>query len=441
MNEPFFPLPIPRDPESGLAAVLSRLLRRRARTRRPRSGALEARAAAAVGLAALLVVFASAFVGIRFAGRAYPPGALALLRFGVASIALAGILLARRRRIPLPATRDLPGLAASGLFGVTLYHLALNAGERTVNAALASLLINTTPIFAALLASAALRERPRPRTLAGIAIGFAGVAVVSLGGPGGHALDRGALLVLGAALASAIYYVIEKPYLARYPALDVTAWGFWWGTALLLPFAGQLAGALGAAPTSATLAVVYLGLFPAALGYVGWSVVLSRMEVARATTLLYLIPPVAALLGWALLGEGLGLAAALGGAITIAGVALVSAVGTAVPERDRARHVAQRPFRLVPPAAADRALGERALAACAAGRVQAPAVHGHDHGLGFGRGVETPSGPFAAVLAATEPDGDSVGAEAGVFLELVLARRVTSPERIRNDRTLPLRRP
>lgn len=281
------------------------------------------RLAAIVGLAALVAVFASAFVGIRFAVRAYPPGALALLRFGVASLLLAAALLVRRGRLPFPAPRDVPGLAASGLFGITLYHLALNAGERSVSAAAASLYVNTTPIFAALLATATLRERLRPRALAGIAVGFAGVAIVSLGEPGGLALGGGALLVLGAALCSAIYYVIEKPYLARYPALDVTAWGFWAGTALLLPFGGQLAGALREAPAPATLAVLYLGAFPAALGYVGWSFVLSRMDVSKATPLLYLIPPVAALGGWGLLGEGPGFMAALGGAVTIAGVALV----------------------------------------------------------------------------------------------------------------------
>ena len=283
------------------------------------------RPAAVVGIALLVAIFASAFVGIRFAVRDYPPGALALLRFGVASAALAGALLVLRGRLPLPARRDIPGLAASGLFGVAVYHLALNTGERTVTAAVASLFVNTTPIFAAVLATLALRERPRPRVIAGIAIGFAGVALVSLGDSGGFAIDRGAVLVLIAALASAVYYVIEKPFLARYPALDVTAWGFWAGTALLVPFGGQLAGAFRDAPASATVAAVYLGVFPAAIGYVGWSAVLARMDVARATTLLYLIPPVAALLGWGLLGEGIGLAAAAGGAVTLAGVALVNA--------------------------------------------------------------------------------------------------------------------
>jgi drug/metabolite transporter (DMT)-like permease len=369
------------------------------------------RAAPAVGLAALIAVFASAFVGIRFAGRAYPPGALALLRFGVASVVLAGALLARRGRLPLPAFRDVPGLAASGLFGITLYHLAINAGERSVSAGVVSLFVNTTPIFAALLAMAALRERPRPRTMAGIAVGFAGVAVVSLGGSGGLAFGRDALLVLGAALASAIYYVIEKPYLARYPALDVTAWGFWSGTSLLLPFGGQLATTIGEAPASATLAVLYLGVFPAAIGYVGWSVVLSRMEVARATTLLYLIPPVAALLGWVLLGEGLGVAAAIGGAVTIAGVALVnprrrapespaaSPVRAAMGERERAGHVSQRVGRLVPPAAANCALGERLIATPATCRVHAPAVDGHERRGAIRRRVQAPPDPLAAFLA------------------------------------------
>jgi drug/metabolite transporter (DMT)-like permease len=409
------------------------------------------RIAAALGLAALIAVFASAFVGIRFAGRAYPPGALALLRFGVASIALAAALLVRRGRLPLPSRRDAPGLAASGLFGITLYHLALNTGERSVNAAVASLFVNTTPIFAALLAMAALRERPRPRTLMGIGIGFAGVALVSLGESGGLAIDRGALFVLGAALASAIYYVIEKPYLARYPALDVTAWGFWAGTALLLPFAGQLARTIAIAPPSATLSVLYLGVFPAALGYVGWSIVLARMEVARATTLLYLIPPVAALLGWTFLDEDLGIGAAVGGLVTIAGVALVSrppgregtprrlprprvlegsAVGAAMRQRQRSRHVAQRAGRLVPPAAVDRALSERFVAARAAGRVHAPAVDGHD-GRGPNRiGVQAPAGPLAALVALSEPDRDAVRIASSELLDLVRARDAAPPQMI-----------
>ena len=64
------------------------------------------RFAALLGIAALIAIFASAFVGIRFAVREYPPGALALLRFGVASVLLAGVLLARRKRLPRPALRD-----------------------------------------------------------------------------------------------------------------------------------------------------------------------------------------------------------------------------------------------------------------------------------------------------------------------------------------------
>lgn len=280
---------------------------------------------ARVGILLLLAVFAGAFVGIRYAAPAYPPGALALLRFGIASAVLAAYQLARRGRLSRPAIRDVPGLAATGLFGVTLYHLALNAGERTVSAASASLLVNTTPIFAALLAMAALRERPCPRSLVGIGIGFVGAAIVSLGeAPGGIGLDPGALLVVAAGLAAALYYVLEKPYLARYRPLDVTAWGFWAGTVLLLPFAGELAAAARAAPLPATLAVAWLGVFPAAIGYVAWSHVLARMEVSKAAALLYLIPPLAALEGWALLGEPVGAATALGGGVTIAGVALVS---------------------------------------------------------------------------------------------------------------------
>src|SRR5688572_11240141 len=99
-----------------------------------------------------VLFWSSAFAAIEYALRAYGPGELALLRFGVASIALAiyapihGI-----RRIEL---RDVPAMVLMGFLGVTVYHLALNFGQLEVTAGQASLLIATSPVFTALLAAA-----------------------------------------------------------------------------------------------------------------------------------------------------------------------------------------------------------------------------------------------------------------------------------------------
>ncbi len=94
-------------------------------------------------LVVTLILWASAFAGIRAAVPAYGPGQLALLRFLVASAALAAF--AAVGRIRLPQARDLPAVFLSGFLGVAVYHVALNYGETTVTAGAASLLVGTVP--------------------------------------------------------------------------------------------------------------------------------------------------------------------------------------------------------------------------------------------------------------------------------------------------------
>ena len=109
----------------------------------------------ALGVA--LVLWASAFAGIRAGLRAYSPAHLAILRFLVASLVLgiyAGVAHFRR-----PQLRDLPGLVATGMVGITFYNLALNFGETRVTAGAASLLIASVPIWTASAARVWLHER------------------------------------------------------------------------------------------------------------------------------------------------------------------------------------------------------------------------------------------------------------------------------------------
>src|SRR5260370_16842552 len=84
--------------------------------------------------------------------------------------------------------------------------------------------------------------------------------------------------------------ILQKHYLGRYSALEFPAYSIWFGTALMLPFGHGLWHSLRAAPASATLAVIYLGIFPGALAYVAWAYVLSHGAAGRTTTLLYLLP-------------------------------------------------------------------------------------------------------------------------------------------------------
>lgn len=152
----------------------------------------DARVLLALGLT--IFFWASAFAGIRVGLESYSPSHVALLRFLVASAALA--VYAAVRRMRLPELSDLPAVMLSGFLAFTVYHVALNYGEVTVSAGSASLLVNTAPIFTALFAAAFLGERVGTLGWAGMGVSFFGAALISFGEGEGFSLDPGAPLVL-----------------------------------------------------------------------------------------------------------------------------------------------------------------------------------------------------------------------------------------------------
>jgi drug/metabolite transporter (DMT)-like permease len=282
---------------------------------------------ALLALGATLTLWASAFAGIRAGLYAYSPGQVAVLRFLVASLTLsvyAGVAHFRR-----PKLRDIPGLALSGISGISFYNLALNYGETRVSAGAASLLIASTPIWTALFAAVALRERISLRGWLGVLISFAGVALIASGEGEGIHLSPQALIILAAAITSAVYMVQQKHFLGRYSALEFTAYSIWSGTLFMLPFGAGVFHVMRSAPASATLAVIYLGIFPGALAYVGWAYVLSHGPAGRTTTLLYIIPVLAIGIAWIWLGEVPKALSLVGGMIALGGVALVNMKGRA----------------------------------------------------------------------------------------------------------------
>ena len=278
---------------------------------------------AAAALAATVVLWASAFAAIREAVRGLGWEHLSVLRLVLAALALAAV--AAVQRVGAPPRADWARLAVVALAGMTAYQVLLNAGEVTVPAATASLLVNTAPIFTALLAAALLGERLPPLAWAGVALGFTGSATIALtAGGGGFDLSSGALLVLGAAVAQATFFVAQKPLLDRHGAVAVTTWAMGLGALMSLPLAPGLPQAVADAPPGALWATAFLGLGASALGFCTWAYGLARVEVTRAAASLYAVPPVAALVGWLWLGEVPSGGTVAGGAVALVGVALVA---------------------------------------------------------------------------------------------------------------------
>jgi drug/metabolite transporter (DMT)-like permease len=284
------------------------------------SGKSDVRLPAAV--VAAVVFGASAYAAIGAALASYSPAPLALLRMLVASATLA--LYAAFSGMRLPEVRDFPAVVLAGLFAFALYNVALNYGQVSASAGAASLIIASIPIFTALLAVAFLGERLDVLGWSGIAVGFLGMALITLGEGGGFGINAGALLVLLAAVSASVYFAFQKPYLEKYGALPFTAYAIWAGAFLLLPFLPDLIGEVRFAPPRATLAVVYLGIFPTIVAYATAAYVFSRLPASRAVTLEYLFPPVAIVIAYLWLGEIPTALSVAGGTVALFGVALVN---------------------------------------------------------------------------------------------------------------------
>lgn len=282
--------------------------------------------------AALVTVtlWASAFVGIRYADRQLGPGALAFGRLLIGSLALGVVVLARRE--PFPPRQVLGKIVLCGLLWFGAYNVALNGAERRLDPGTAAMLVNTGPILIAILAGMILREGFPRRLLTGCVVSFAGAAVIGLAtSQHGVRESWGAILCLIAALTYAGGVVAQKPALRHASALQVTWLACTVGAISCLPFVPSLWHELGHARGSTIAWTVYLGLAPTAIGFCTWAYALARTTAGRMGSTTYLVPPLAILLGWAMLGEVPPALAFPGGVLCLAGVALARS-GRRAPE-------------------------------------------------------------------------------------------------------------
>ena len=269
-----------------------------------------------------VVLWASAFVGIRIGLHSYTPGALALLRFIVASFAIIPLHLKYRSSVVLTRTERL-AIFILGLLGIGVYHAALNYGEITIAAGLASFIIGLSPIFAALLARFFLKEKLGMIGWIGIAISFVGVALIAISEGGSAAFNLGASAVLLSALITAVYTVGQKQLLKKINAIEITSLTFWSGLLGLMIFLPQLSHEFMRASLTATMAAVYLGIFPSMIAYITWSMALERLSVTKASSALYAMPIVATFLGWLWLKETIALLVFGGGCLALVGAFIV----------------------------------------------------------------------------------------------------------------------
>ena len=278
-----------------------------------------------IALAVTLILWSSAYAGIRLGLQSYSPNNLVVLRFITASIVL--LIYALMTRLPLPDKKDIPALFLHGFFGITLYHIFLAIGEIKVTAGSASLIITSAPIFTAILAVIFLKEKINSWGWIGIITSFLGIVLVTLGEGKGIRFEPTAFLILISAISASIYIVLQKPFLKKYRPVQYATYLIWTGTFFLLLLSDGLFQTIQSAPVGSTLSIIYLGIFPAALAYVTWAYILSRIPASVAATYLYLCPILAILIAWLWLGEMPALLSLFGGILTLAGVITINVRG------------------------------------------------------------------------------------------------------------------
>jgi drug/metabolite transporter (DMT)-like permease len=283
-------------------------------------------ARAHVAILVVVVVWAGSFAVIKqLLDDGVAAGDIAILRYLIAAPGFAYILW-RARGLPGLTRGDAARVAAAGVLIVVGYHMFLNVGTRYTTSGVAALVVALAPGMTMLLAFAMGLDSVTARRALGLAVAFAGVAIViALGSGSDLSLEsaRGPLIVLGAPLAFALYNVILKPLLGRHDLLALTAATSLVGIVGLTPFVrhSTVESVVDATAGEAAL-LLYLGVLATLFGYILWNTGLKGLGPTRAVTYAYAIPPLAVTFGALLLGEPVNIWLALGGALVVGGIAL-----------------------------------------------------------------------------------------------------------------------
>lgn len=277
-----------------------------------------------------VVVWGSGFAAIR-AGLigGYSAGHFVLVRYAIASAFFLIYALWPGVKFRLPKKEDAARIALLGVIGISIYHIGVTFGELTVSSATAGMLIGASPVFIAIIAMIVLKERLGVLGWIGLIVGFTGIVLITLGTSDGSTwhITEGTIYILIAAIATSIMFVYQKPLLQRYHPIEITAYFTWAGTIPFLFFTPGLFQELPQATLEAHLAVIYAGIFPAAIAYVTWAIALSIGNASTISSFLYAEPVVAIAVAWVWLQEWPSTLSLIGGIVAIAGVLIVNVRG------------------------------------------------------------------------------------------------------------------
>ena len=269
---------------------------------------------------AVYLIWGSTYLGIKVAGDTIPAFFAVSSRFVIAGTLMAAWVAWRRGRRALRITRR--ELAAAALIGLLLpgANGILFVAERTVPTGVASLIIASVPLLVVLLRLAG-GDRPPTLAIAGVLVGFAGVAL--LFHPEGGATWWGIALTGLSALAWATGSYLSSRIPLPQDAFVATTFEMLLGGLILLPFGLAQRPDPTEFATKSLVAFAYLILVGSLIGFTAYVWLLHHVPLGTVSTYAYVNPVVAITLGVVFLDEHITRRIALGAAIVLASVAVV----------------------------------------------------------------------------------------------------------------------
>jgi len=273
-------------------------------------------------------VWGTTYLAIRVALESVPVALLAGLRWAAAGALLAAALPLFGERLPHPRTWG--SIALTGFLMAVIGNGGVVWAEQYVASGLAAVIVATVPFWSVLIEALLPRgERPTPRALIGLAVGFLGIIVLvwpelTVGGQDGRLFIVGVIALQVACVGWALGTSYTKRNAQRVSPLSATAMQMLLSGAMLIGIGTAMGEWSRLAFTSRTAgAMIYLVLIGSIVGYSAYVYALKYLPIATVSLYAYVNPVIAVVLGTLLLSEPFSMRIVLASALVLGGIAIV----------------------------------------------------------------------------------------------------------------------
>lgn len=246
-------------------------------------------------LLCVALIWGNVYIFGKIALREFDPVSFAALRTLLAVPVLLVALFFKENGLRL-GKKDIIPLAFLGFLGHFLNRLSFSYGLHYTSASSASILMSTTPVFAAIFGAFLRVEKASLRSIIGMVVAFLGVFLVIKGDWAEIELSsvtlKGDFFILGATVSWALFTVLAKRILKDHTSLRLTTWTAFFGGLFMMPFLiNPLAQNAFLQPSlKAWLCLLYVSIMANALAQLLWVTGIAKIGPTKTTMYICLVP-------------------------------------------------------------------------------------------------------------------------------------------------------